>query len=92
MPFLLPNQQRQSTKGNCLHIVKLIPLHPQTLASLASSKSKLVLPFWYRLTQVIQEKRLLNGCSSTSSSSTEETIIAFLEPTDVFHMHLLDTN
>jgi len=27
------------------------------------------LPFWCRLTQVVLEKRLLNGCSSSSSSS-----------------------
>jgi len=31
--------------------------------SLASVKSRLVLPFWYRLTQVVLEKRPLNGCS-----------------------------
>ena len=30
--------------------------------SLASVKSRLVLPFWYRLTQVVQEKGPLNGC------------------------------
>ena len=30
--------------------------------SLASVKSRLVLPFWYRLTQVVLEKRPLNGC------------------------------
>jgi len=30
--------------------------------SLASVKSRLVLPFWYRLTQVVPEKWLLNGC------------------------------
>ena len=40
----------------------------QTPSSLASFKSRLVLPFWYRLTQVVLEKRLLNGCSSSSSS------------------------
>ena len=28
-------------------------------------KSRLVLPFWYRLTRVILEKRPLNGCSSS---------------------------
>ena len=32
--------------------------------SLAPVKSRLVLPFWYRLTQVVLEKRPLNGCSS----------------------------
>ena len=36
--------------------------------SLAPVKSRLVLPFWYRLTQVVLEERPLNGCSSSSSS------------------------
>jgi len=30
----------------------------------------MVLPFWYWLTQVVLEKRPLNGCSSRSSSSS----------------------
>jgi len=30
--------------------------------SLASVKCKLVLPFWYRLTRVVQDKGLLNRC------------------------------
>ena len=34
--------------------------------SLAPVKSRLVLPFWYRLTQLVLEKRPLNGCSSLS--------------------------
>jgi len=34
--------------------------------SLAPVKSRLVLPFWYRLTKVVLEKRPLNGCSSSS--------------------------
>jgi len=38
--------------------------------SLAPVKSRLVLPSWYRLTQVVLEKRPLNGCSSCSSSSS----------------------
>jgi len=54
---------------DCLHMVQLMLLHPKTPSYLASFKSKLVLPFWYRLTQVVLEKRLLNGCSSSSSSS-----------------------
>ena len=37
--------------------------HPKTPSSLASFKSKLVLPFCYRLTHLVPEKRLLNGCS-----------------------------
>jgi len=30
--------------------------------SLASVKSRLVLPFWYQLTRVVPDKELLNGC------------------------------
>jgi len=35
--------------------------HCQSL-SLASVKSRLVLPFWYRLTRVVPDKGPLNGC------------------------------
>jgi len=41
--------------------------HPKTPSSLASFESRLVLPFWYRLTQVVLEKRPLNGCCSNGS-------------------------
>ena len=47
--------------ADCL--VQLTPLHSKSLSSLASFKSRLVLLFWYRLTQVVLEKRLSNGCS-----------------------------
>ena len=50
--------------ADCLHMIQLMPLHPKTPSSLASFKSGLVLPFWYRLTQVVLEKRPLNRCSS----------------------------
>jgi len=46
--------------ADCLHMVQLMPLHPQTPSSLASFKSGLVLPFWYRLTQVVLEMRPVN--------------------------------
>jgi len=42
-------------------MVQVMPLHPKTPSPLASFKSRLVLPFWYRLIQVVQEKRPLNG-------------------------------
>jgi len=42
--------------GADLHMAQLMSL------SLASVKSRLVLPFWYRLTQVVPEKGPLNGC------------------------------
>ena len=53
-----------------LHVVQLMPLHPKTPSSLASFNFRLVLAFWYWLTQVVLEKRLLNGCSSCISSSS----------------------
>jgi len=43
-----------------------MPLNPKTQSSLASFKSRLVLPFWYRFIQVVLEKRPLNRCSSSS--------------------------
>ena len=51
-----------------------MPLHPRTPSFLASFKSRLVLPFWYRLTQVVLEKRPLSGCSSTSNSSSSSIV------------------
>jgi len=39
--------------------------HPRTPSSLASFKSRLVLPLWYRRTQVVLEKRPLNRCSGS---------------------------
>jgi len=57
--------------ADCLHIVELMPLHPiKTQSSLVSFKSRLVLPNRYRLTQVVLEKRPLNGCSSSNSGSS----------------------
>jgi len=52
--------------ADCLHMAQLMPLHPKTLPTPASFKSTLVLPFWYRLTQAVLEKRQLNRCSSSS--------------------------
>jgi len=56
-------------------MVQLMPLHPKTPSSLASFKSRLVLPFWYRLTEVVLEKRPLKGGSST-----------YLQDAHVWHM------
>jgi len=33
--------------ADCLHMVQLMPLHSKTPLSLASFKSRLVLPLWY---------------------------------------------
>ena len=51
---------------DCLHMVQLMPMPSQTPSSLLSFKSRLVLPFWYWLTQVVLENRSLNGCSHCS--------------------------
>ena len=39
----------------------------------ASVKCRLVLPFWYRLSQDVLKKRPLNGCSSSSSMHWQYT-------------------
>ena len=52
--------------ADCLRMVQLMPLHPETLSFLASFKSRLVFPVCYRLTQAVLEKRPLNGCSSST--------------------------
>jgi len=67
--------------AGCLHMVQLMPLHPKTPSSLASFKSRLFLPFWYGLTQVVLEKRPLNGCSGSSNQvvvSSNDDIVRLL--------------
>jgi len=50
--------------ADSLHMVQLMPLYPKTPSSLeASFKSTLVLPLWYRLTQVVLEYSHFNGSS-----------------------------
>ena len=44
--------------------------------SLAPVKSRLVLPFWYWLTQVVLEKRPLNGCSSSDKDCITQIRLA----------------
>ena len=66
-----PGSPRKETLNGCI-VLRCIwsswcHCHPKTPSSLASFKSRLVLPFRYRLTQVVLEKRPLNRCSSSSS-------------------------
>jgi len=49
--------------GVDLHMAQLMPL-PLTVS--CSSKIQIGLPLWYRLTQVVLEKRPLNGCSTVT--------------------------
>ena len=59
--------------------------------SLASVKSRLVLPFWYRLTWVVPEKRPLNGCVCyIGQSSREDTRTSTIHSLHAF-AHLLQT-
>jgi len=53
--------------ANDLRVVQLMPLPPITSCS---SKTHNGLPFWCWLTQIVLEKRPLNGCRS--SKSTEQ--------------------
>jgi len=68
-----------------------MPWHPQTPPSLASFKSRLVLHFWCRLTQVVLEMRPLNGCSS-SSSSICNTVVTVQGSTHTFWITELKCN
>ena len=50
--------------ADCLHMVQLMPLHPKTPSmptTLASFKSRQILPFWYWLTQAVLVKRPLKN-------------------------------
>jgi len=56
-----------------LHTAQLM-CHCHSL-SLAPVKSRLVLPFWYRLTPVVLEKKPLNGCSCNGFKTHELFIL-----------------
>jgi len=64
--------------ANDLHVVQLMPLPPH------HHRIQNGLLFWCRLTQVVLEKRPLNGCSSGSSYSVIAEIAYCMElPPDV---------
>jgi len=44
--------------------------------SLASVKSSLVLPFWYRLTRIVPEKGPLNACVCVLLMQTHQHVVA----------------
>jgi len=54
--------------GADLHMSRWCHCHS---LSLASVKSRLVLPFWYQLTWVVPEKGQLNGCVCACCCSTD---------------------
>ena len=64
--------------ADCLHMVQRMPLLSKTPSSLASLKSRLDLPLWYGLTQVVLATRPLNGSSSSSSSKRFLVLVVLL--------------
>jgi len=81
MPFLPPNQQRQSTSGSKGAFTPLTKILWSFLGVVIcldrgadlhmaqlmplSLASRLVLPFWYQLSRVVLDKWPLNGCFLT---------------------------
>jgi len=70
-------------QGADLHMAQLMPL------SLASVKSRLVLPFWYRLTWVVPEKGPLNGCVCVSLCSVAVAAAVLFGPLGSFQELLM---
>jgi len=67
-------------QGADLHMAQLKPL--LLTVSLASVKSRLVLPFWYRLTRVVPEKGPLNGCVLCVSVAYSWSLFANINKTE----------
>jgi len=57
---------------------------------LASVKSRLVLPFWYRLTWVVPDKGQLNGCVCVIPRGTE-VVLSHIQSTTYKHKLLYET-
>jgi len=62
----------------CLHVVQVMPLPPPS--SLASLKSRMVLHFWYRLTQAVLEKRPLNECCCCTNNTNTWLVSEIINP------------
>jgi len=64
-----------------LHTAQLMPL-PFTVS--ASVKSRLVLPFWYRLARVVPDKGPLNGSVCVCQYLVKHNIARYTRVDDVF--------
>jgi len=71
--------------GADLHMFQLMPLP----LSLASVKSRLVLPFWYRLTWVVPDKGPLNGCVVCVYTDRKSCLSSRLVPSAHMHMCMI---
>ena len=60
--------------------------------SLASVKSRLVLPFWYRLTRVVPDKGPLNGCVSVLQRQKKRQTDGWTDPWLCLLKHLLSAD
>jgi len=63
--------------ADCLRMVWLMPVPSQNPVISCSFKSRMFLPFWFRLTKVVLEKRPLNGCSSSSAAVAVKVKVKF---------------
>ena len=63
--------------ADCLHIVQLMPLHPQNSIISCLIYIQTGFTFLCQLTQVVLEKRPLNGSSSSSSSFKHSMLSSF---------------
>jgi len=63
-------------RGACLHMAQLMPL---TLTILCSSKSRLVLPFWYQLIWVVQDKWPVNGVVADAYETTPAVALTYTD-------------
>ena len=71
-------------RGADLYMTQLMPL-PLTVSCF--SKIEIVLPLWYRITQVVQDKGLLNGCVCVCHSHNSGYKIARCDMVSHSHSH-----
>ena len=70
-------------RGADLHMAQMMPHHS---LSLARVKSRLVLPFWYRLTLVIPDKGPLNGQHKRSTWSVMDEWVSYAKMAELIEM------
>jgi len=74
--------------ADCLRMVWLMPVPSQNPVISCSFKSRMFLPFWFRLTKVVLEMRPLNGCSSSSAAVAGALAIAVVQCSTYVHAYV----